>query len=133
MIGHRLQMTIENKCRAVLICLALLGSAVHADPVPIPVGLDAYRRWDLWPLQRIGCRAYMRSTYDRAGNNEAADASHFLYQLADDRNVSLDVIGPGILYFTRFNHWHGSPWHFTVDEKGHSVSETSTSGPVDPT
>ena len=52
------------------------------EPPTIPVGLDAYRQWDRWPYQRIGARAYMRSTYDRRGGNEGADASHFLYQLA---------------------------------------------------
>ena len=39
------------------------------------------------PKSGIGARAYMRSTYDRAGGNERADASHFLYQEADDFNV----------------------------------------------
>jgi hypothetical protein len=77
-------------------------------------------------------RAYMRSTYDRAGNNEHADASHFLYQLAEDRNVTLDVEGPGILYFVRTNHWHGSPWHYEVDGKDHIVRETSTADPEHP-
>lgn len=72
-----------------------LAFAAGAPPV-IPVGADAYRLWDRWPYQRIGVRAYMRSTYDRQGGNERADASHFLYQLADDFNVSLDVEGPGV-------------------------------------
>ncbi len=98
----------------------------------IPVGLDAYRMWDRWPYQRIGVRAYMRSTYDRTGGNEGADASHFLYQLADDNNVSLDVEGPGVLYFVRTNHWHGSPWRYTVDGKEHIVLETSTADPSHP-
>jgi hypothetical protein len=57
----------------------------------------------------------MRSTYDRRGGNEGADASHFLYQLAENKNVTLDIEGPGILYFARYNHWHGSPWHYEVD------------------
>ena len=87
-------------------------SSAPVEPPTIPVGLDAYRQWDRWPDQRIGTRAYMRSTYDRAGGNEGADASHFLYQTADDFNVTLDVAGPGVLYFARYNHWHGSPWHY---------------------
>lgn len=99
---------------------------------PIPAGLDAYRYWSHWPEQRIGMRAYMRSTYDRSGGNEGADGSHYLYQLADDFNVSLDVEGPGILVFSRFNHWHGSPWHYVVDGKYHVVSENSTIDPVHP-
>ena len=84
-------------------------------------------------MQRIGVRAYMRSTYDRRGGNEAADASHFLYQLADDRNVTLDVEGKGILCFARYNHWHGSPWHYVVDGTDHVVQETSTANPDKPT
>jgi len=96
----------------------------------IPVGLDAYRQWERWPYQRIGARAYMRSTYDRRGGNEGADASHFLYQLADDFSVTLDVVGPGVLYFARYNHWHGSPWHYEVDGVDHIVRETGTADPV---
>ena len=74
----------------------------------------------------------MRSTYDRRGGNEGADASHFLYQLADDYNVTLDVAGPGVLYFARYNHWHGSPWHYNVDGADHLVQETSTANPNKP-
>jgi Protein of unknown function (DUF2961) len=115
----------------------LLGSAVAlaAQPpnaAPIPIGLDAYRAWDQWPRQRIGMRAYMRSTYDRRGGNEGADASHFLYQLADDFNVTLDLEGPGILLFSRYNHWHGSPWHYVVDGTDHIVQESSTKDPLHP-
>ena len=65
----------------------------RGEPPVLPVGLDAYRQWERWPYQRLGVRAYMRSTYDRRGGNEGADASHFLYQPADDFNVSLDVGG----------------------------------------
>jgi hypothetical protein len=75
-------------------------------------------------------RAYMRSTYDRTGGNR--DASHFLYQLADDWNVALDLEGPGLLVFSRFNHWHGSPWHFVVDGTDHVIQETSTADPLYP-
>jgi hypothetical protein len=74
----------------------------------------------------------MRSTYDRTGRNEGADASHFLYQLSDDRNVTLDVEGAGILYFSRYNHWHGSPWHYEVDGADHIISESSTGDPLKP-
>jgi hypothetical protein len=116
--------------RIALFCLPLLAAA--AEPPVIPTGLDAYRLWARWPYQRIGERAYMRSTYDRAGNNEGADASHFLYQLADDYNVTLDVQGPGILYFVRYNHWHGSPWHYEVDGADTLVRESSTADPLHP-
>jgi hypothetical protein len=102
------------------------------EPPVIPVGLDAYRQWERWPYQRIGARAYMRSTYDRKGGNEAADASHFLYQERDDFNVTLDVEGPGVLYFARYNHWHGSPWHYEVDGVNHLVRESSTADPNRP-
>ncbi len=101
------------------------------EPPVIPIGLDAYRAWDKLPYQRIGVRAYMRSTYDREGNNRSADASHFLYQQSDEFNVALDVKGPGVLYFKRTNHWHGSPWHYEVDGKDFIVRETATADPVD--
>ena len=85
--------------RIALVGLALMvmqsTRTIAAEPPVIPVGLDAYRMWERWPYQRIGARAYMRSTYDRAGGNEGADASHFLYQTADDFNVTLDVEGAG--------------------------------------
>ncbi len=113
----------------------LLLTAIPAfgdAPKPLPVGYDAYRQWDLWPYQRLGCRAYMRSTYDRRGNNEHADASHFLYQVQPDFNVTLDVEGKGILYFVRTNHWHGSPWHYEIDGKDNVVTETSTADPDHP-
>jgi hypothetical protein len=95
------------------------SETLGAGPPMIPVGLDAYRMWERWPYQRIGARAYMRSTYDRTGGNEGADASHFLYQEADDFNVTLDVQGLGVLYFARYNRWHGSPWHYEVDGGDH--------------
>ena len=104
---------------------------VDTDPPTIPVGLDALRMWDRWPYLRLGMRATMRSTYDRAGGNEGADASHFL-RVASDRAVPLDVRGPGALYFVRTNHWHGSPWHYTVDGQDHVVQETDTATPTAP-
>src|SRR5450755_1552869 len=111
----------------------VLSTPILADEPPtIPIGLDAYRQWDRWPYQRIGARAYMRSTYDRRGGNEGADASHFLYQLADDFNVTLDVEGAGVLCFARYNHWHGSPWHYVVDGKDRLIQESSTADPNKP-
>ena len=104
--------------------------AAAAEPPVIPVGADAYLSWEQWPYQRIGARAYMRSTYDRRGGNEGADASHYLYQLRDDFNVTLDVAGPGVLYFVRYNHWHGSPWHYEVDGVDHVVEESNTADPL---
>jgi hypothetical protein len=115
---------------AITVLLALV--VAKAEPPVVPVGLDAYRLWDRWPQQRLGVRAYMRSTYDRRGGNESADASHFLYQLADDFNVTLDVEGSGVLYFARYNHWHGSPWHYVVDGVDHLVQETSSARPNQP-
>jgi hypothetical protein len=104
------------------------GFAFAADPPVLPVGWDAYRMWDHWPDQRIGARAYMRSTYDRSGGND--DASNFLFQTSDTANVPLDIEGPGILYFSRFNHWHGSPWHYIVDGTDHVLQETTTADPT---
>lgn len=102
-----------------------------AGKVPIvPIGEDAYLQWDRVPYQRIGVRGVMRSTYDRTGNNRDADASHFLYQQADDFNVTLDEAGPGILYFKRTNHHHGSPWHYEIDGNDLVVTESATQNPV---
>jgi hypothetical protein len=116
----------------VLFAILSFRSVRGDEPPAVPAGLDAYRMWEKWPQQRIGVRAYMRSTYDRRGGNEGADASHFLYQKADDFNVSLDVAGPGVLYFARYNHWHGSPWHYVVDGTDHVVTESSTPDPNKP-
>jgi hypothetical protein len=112
---------------ALLLLVITAATSRAEDPPPLPVGWDAYRQWDHWPDQRIGQRAYMRSTYDRSGGN--ADASNFLFQLSDTASVPLDVEGPGILYFSRFNHWHGSPWHYIVDGTDHVIQETTTADP----
>ncbi|MGV3774693.1 MAG: DUF2961 domain-containing protein [Verrucomicrobiales bacterium] len=111
---------------------ARLSAAAPSEPPVILIGLDAYRHWDQWPLQRIGARAYMRSTYDRTGGNESADASHFLYQESKTFNVTLDLEGKGILYFARYNHWHGSPWHYEVDRNDFIVQESSSANPLKP-
>jgi Protein of unknown function (DUF2961) len=129
--GFVLQSLRVSLCLGCLLSSAALA-ADHDVASPIPVGLDAYRSWDLWPMQRIGMRAYMRSTYDRRGGNEGADASHFLYQKSDDLNVTLDVEGAGVLMFSRYNHWHGSPWHYIVDGTDHLVQESSTKDPLHP-
>ncbi|GAB3902584.1 DUF2961 domain-containing protein [Mucilaginibacter boryungensis] len=106
---------------------------MKSSPVPvIPIGLDAYRKWGQLPLQRIGVRAYMRSTYDRTSTGP--DASHFLFMNdSEDDNTTLDVKGKGILYFFRTNHWHGSPWHFIIDGKDNIVKETASDAPINAT
>jgi hypothetical protein len=124
---------IPARLVASALLLFIIGRLSAAEPPVIPVGLDAYRQWEQWPVLRIGARTYMRSTYDRAGGNEGADASHFLYQERDDFSVSLDVEGPGALCFVRYNHWHGSPWHYEVDGVDHIVKESSTADPNHPT
>lgn len=106
---------------------AALGQAPE-----IPFGYDAFLRWDQWPTLRHGVRAYMRSTFDRRGGNHNADAAHFIRQIDGDRGVVLDEAGPGILWFVRHNHWHGSPWRYTVDGQETVVTETSTIDPTKP-
>ncbi|MES1159242.1 MAG: DUF2961 domain-containing protein [Bacteroidota bacterium] len=109
-----------------LLTILLFPIALVAQQAP--AGLDAYRQWDLLPLQRMGVRAYMRSTYDRL--SRGSDAGHFLFMKGEDENVTLDVKGKGFLYFFRANHWHGSPWHFTIDGQDHVVKESATDDPV---
>jgi hypothetical protein len=43
----------------------------------------------------------MRSTHDHDRLNRSAGASHFLYAERPNFNVTLDVLGRGILYFVR--------------------------------
>src|SRR5215475_5731919 len=114
-----------------LVC-AEEGSRPSTKPPRIPFGVDAVTQWDRWPYLRIGVRCYMRSTFDRAGGNENADAAHFIRQIDDTHNLALDELGPGILWFERYNHWHGSPWEYLVDGKSTIVSETSTRDPLHP-
>jgi hypothetical protein len=110
----------------------LPDGATPAEVPVISVGPDAYRDWSNLPTVKIGARTYMRSTYDRAGANEAADASHFLREEDADHSVALDVAGRGYLYFARANHWHGSPWHYIVDGADQLVQESSTQDPTNP-
>jgi hypothetical protein len=118
---------------AVVIGLLAASVLAAAEPPTIPVGLDAYRQWERWPYQRIGARAYMRSTYDRTGGNESADASHFFYQESDTFNVTRWMSkARACLVFARYNHWHGSPWHYEVDGQDHLVQETSSADPTAP-
>lgn len=106
------------------------GIVTSKDRPLLPVGTDAYLMWNRWPQQFIGARAYMRSTYDRRGANEGADASHFLFVNEETYNVTLDIKGTGMLYFFRANHWHGSPWRFIADGTEYIVQETGTKDPV---
>jgi len=103
-----------------------------AEPPVIPIGADAFLQWERWPQLRIGVRACMKSTFDRTGGNHFADAAHYIRQLDDGRCVALDEEGPGILWFVRHNHWHGSPWTYTVDGRDTVVSESSTADPTRP-
>lgn len=123
----------------IVILICFVSQTTHSQnvlsqsdkPPIIPVGEDAYLNWERLPYQRIAMRAYMRSTYDRQGNNRGADASHFLYQESDSFNVTLDVRGKGLLYFMRTNHFHGSPWHYETDGNDFIVKETATDDPLD--
>lgn len=82
-----------------LVCAQQWKQKEDPDLPIIPVGLDAYRMWNQWPIQRIGVRTYMRSTYDREGGNQSADASHFLFANEENQNISIDVKGKGVFYF----------------------------------
>ncbi len=114
-----------------LIVGLLAASTQGAGRWAVPVGWDAITHGlETWPQQRLGIRAMVRSTFDRAGGNEAADSSHYLY-FNDSRAVAMSLKGTrGCLYFCRFNHWHGSPWNFAVDGAIHAVEETNTAAPA---
>src|SRR5690349_19936539 len=71
------KMSLAHSGRLLCCALTAIAAAIAAQLPVIPTGLDSYRLWAKWHYQRIGMRAYMRSTYDRNGNNERADASHF--------------------------------------------------------
>lgn len=101
------------------------------EPPMIPIGLDAFLMWDRLPYHRIGVRAYMKSTFDRNGDNHGYDGGHFLYQESDTFNVTMDEMGPGVFYFMRANHFHGSPWHYEIDKDDFILKETATDDPVD--
>jgi hypothetical protein len=127
------------KLKALLLLFTSLASPAVAIAAPpskkppvIPIGLDAFTQWERWPYLRIGVRSYMRSTFDRTGGNNNADAAHFIRQTDDTHNVVLDERGPGILCFVRHNHWHGSPWQYLVDGEETIVTESSTADPVHP-
>ena len=114
------------------VALAAAPGPNSPEPPVVPIGYDAFLQWEKWPTLRIGVRAYMRSTFDRTGGNHFADAAHYIRQLDDQHSVALDELGPGILWFVRHNHWHGSPWSYTVDGRETLVSESSTTDPTKP-
>lgn len=103
------------------------------DPPPIPLGTDAYVRWDMLPYQKLNVRAYMKGTYDRTGFNKGANGGYFLYQESDTFNTVVDERGCGCLYFVRSNHFHGSPWHYEIDGEDFILKESGTDDPVDAT
>jgi hypothetical protein len=107
------------------------AGASAREPPTLPVGYAAFDDLGRLPLVRIGQRAYLASTYDRAGGNEGVDASHFLRQ-EQAAFIALETLGPGILSFVRTNHWHGSPWHYAVDGQDYVVQESSTRDPERP-
>ncbi len=111
---------------------SVADATAPASPGVLPIGYDAYRHGDLLPSIRLGVRTYMRSTYDRAGGNEAADASHYLREIAPGDDVPLDVEGTGTAWFFRANHWHGSPWGFVIDGADNAVADTATATPDHP-
>src|SRR5690554_3635497 len=141
-------MSIARPHLIACVVLSIFGSACAARDVevgeplpPVPVGYDAYRMCDRLPMQRLGVRAHMRSTYQRSGMGSQhnpddpgylfTDASHFLFYGEDEQDsVTLDVMGKGVLYFFLANHWHGSPWNFQIDGRDNIVKEDGTTDPA---
>lgn len=108
-----------------------LDVSPDADLPPVLVGDDSIRFWDRMPYLRIGTRTVMLSTFDRAGGNEDADASHYIRH-AGALAIPVDLAGPGVLLFSRANHWHGSPWHDIADGVDRVITESSTADPDHP-
>ena len=66
------------------------------------------------------------------GGNEGADASHFLYQDADDRNVALDLAGPGGALLHAVQPLARQPLALRGRWDDHLVRESSTADPDHP-
>ena len=114
-----------------LVILLTSFSAADEPPV-IPVGLDAYRMWDHWADQRIGQRTYMREHLRSCQRRKYVCRRQQLRFIKSPmaQSITLDLQGPGIVTFMRYNHWHGSPWHYTVDGVDHVLSESMSVRPV---
>lgn len=110
---------------------------LEADTPPIiPVGLDAYLMWDHWCDQRIGQRTYMAATTDPAAQNN--DPGNFRFQINDPNyttdvlSIPMDLQGPGVVVFMRYNYDHGSPWHFMIDGADNVVGDSNSPGLSNP-
>jgi hypothetical protein len=123
--------------RHILYLEILLLNTVSSRGVSlVPISFDAFAQWELLPILRDGLRGYVSSTYDRAGGNEGADASHYTLIDSNGTAMAFDVevngAGCGLLAFVRFNHWHGSPWTFAVDGINWTVVTNDTANPNAP-
>ncbi len=109
---------------------AITTNTLHATPV----GLDAYTNWFEMPYLRLGVRAHMISTANRNGGND--DSGNFYRQevAPSYKSTNLNVIvdeegGPGYLYFSRQNRWHGTPMHIIDDGQDFAFQSSGTVNP----
>lgn len=109
--------------------ICLLTSAISGRDkleIPkIPIGLDSNRKRDQWPAQRIGVCAFIKSTFDRTGGYESADASHFLFAHEENHNITLDLIDKGVFYF--FPTVTGTTWFLQLFFYGMGESKLDNS------
>lgn len=96
-------MIVSNRFDRTTIVLPLLlaiAGALGAGPQAREPGYADYSRWLDWARLRVGARAGLASSFDRAGGNE--DYSHYEHPqgLITDEIVtqSKTITGPGIIY-----------------------------------
>lgn len=91
-------------------------------PIPLSLGLDAYRHLDKLSYLEIGDRVAGQSTADPGGSN--VDKSHYLRILPNGEHVLFDQVGPGMVTFMRMQENYGGPWNLSLD--GHVVTTIGT-------
>jgi hypothetical protein len=62
---------VEHLAAVIWLLIGLNSACAGVEGVPvIPVGDDAYLKWEDWPLQRVGMRAYIAApTIEPAATN----------------------------------------------------------------
>ena len=96
------------------------GPDAGGDLPVIPVGLDAFREWDRWPVLRIG-DAHVHAQHLRPRRRQRGRRRQPLPPPGGRRHLHRARRRRARASSTssRTNHWHGSPWHYVVDGADH--------------